>query len=524
MGSLNAGRPFFLFFLLCFLLLQATPGRTQVYGCKDPTAVNYNAAATVNDGSCTYSTTSYTPPVKVDPLSSVLQEGSGLQMAGDFLWSFNDGGGAAAIYRIDTLTNAILQTVNLEGATNVDWEDIAFDGTYFYVGDVGNNASGNRQDLKIYKFRLSDIPDYATNAVVTIPSTQIDVINFTYSDQPQPPVAAAPNNTRFDCEALIVDEGKIHLFTKNWVDVNTVHYVINGTAAGSYVASPVETLSTGYLVTAADKAPGTNLIALLGYQASGTGNHFLHLLSDYSGGLYFNGNKRLINLPSAAEMGQAEGLAFRNTSYGYISNEYFTKTVLSINITVDQKLRSFNVNNLVPGYVLSQGLKHFAAVKGNGANELSWDFTSPVKELKLQYSANRVDFSTIQSFATSASGTFSHSLSTAVSCYRLSWKDANGMDRYSDVVCLKNDVKKSLSHIVLRSNGELSFTWSGEQPARYVFRLLATDGRLLAQTGQQVVSPGANTLRLATRPGHNAVLLLQASGDGARQSSLLRVD
>lgn len=509
--------------ILVFLFLNVLPAHAQVYGCKDPTANNYNASATVNDGSCTYNTTAYTPPIKVDPISNALSEGSGLQMAGDFLWSFNDGGGAAALYRIDTLSASILQTVNLEGATNVDWEDIAFDGTYFYIGDFGNNANGDRTDLKIYKFPLSAIPDYPGNATVTVPAGQIDVISFSYSDQ-VPVVATGPNNTRFDCEAMIVDGGKIHLFTKNWIDANTTHYVINGTAAGSYVATSVETLATGYLVTAADKAPGTDAVVLLGYQASSPGNHFLHLLSDYSGGLYFNGNKRMINLPSAAEMGQAEGISFRTASYGYISNEFFTRTVLGFTITVAQKLRTFNLDNLLPAYVLALQLKQFTAVKRTGTNQISWAFAAPVKDLKLQHSTNRVDFTTLQDYATSSGGSFSHTPSTAVNCYRLSWKDANDREHISDVVCLNNEVKNALSNIVLRNSGELSFVLNSRQSSPYAFRLLTTDGKLVAKTAQQVIAPGTNRIRFSKALGRNTIFLLQAIGSSEERSLLLKVE
>src|SRR5258706_2163656 len=178
--------------LVLIILIKTSISFAQVYGCKDPMANNYNSLATINDGSCTYNTTSYTPPILVDPINATLVESSGLQMAGNFLWSFNDGGGAAAIYRIDTLSNTILQTVTLTGATNVDWEDIAFDGSYFYVGDFGNNANGARVDLKIYKFALSAIPaDYVVNPVVAIPANEIEVINFTYSNQPFPPILAS---------------------------------------------------------------------------------------------------------------------------------------------------------------------------------------------------------------------------------------------------------------------------------------------------------------------------------------------
>jgi hypothetical protein len=357
-ASLLTGLAFFLF---------PNSVHAQVYGCTDPLSNNFNPLATINDGSCTYAVTPYTPPIKVDPINNILPETSGLQMAGNFLWSFNDGGGAAAIYRIDTLTNTVLQTVNLGGASNIDWEDIAFDGINFYVGDFGNNANGARTDLKIYKFPLSAVPDFVTNPTATISAGQIDVIHFSYNDQPQPPQSTTNNNTKYDCEAMIIDGGKIHLFTKNWVDLATTHYEINGLLAGTYIAMPLETLVTNYLVTAADKAYGKKTVALLGYKPTGTGNHFMQLLTDYTAGKYFNGNKRQIDLPNAAEMGQAEGLCFRTDTYGYISNEKFVRTIFpGFDLTVNQKLRTFNIAGFVstaaPVYIFT----------GNG----NWDVSA----------------------------------------------------------------------------------------------------------------------------------------------------
>src|SRR4051812_554260 len=55
-----------------FFFVQTFPAFSQVQGCKDPAANNYNSSATVSDGSCTYNPTFYTPPVKVDPISNVL--------------------------------------------------------------------------------------------------------------------------------------------------------------------------------------------------------------------------------------------------------------------------------------------------------------------------------------------------------------------------------------------------------------------------------------------------------------------
>jgi hypothetical protein len=319
----------------------------QITGCTDPFANNYNAAATINNGSCIYTTVNYIPPIKTDPINDTLLESSGLQMANGDLWSFNDRNAGAVIYKLDSLSKTILQTVYLTGATNVDWEDIAFDGTHLYIGDFGNNYDGARTDLKIYKFPISSIPPHSINAVVNIPAEQIEVINFKYADQPQPPAAEILNHTRYDCEAMLVENGKIHLFTKNWLDLTSTHYIINSTNAGSFLLNPVETLATNYLVTAADKAVGQNIIALLGYQNIGAGNHYIYLLSNYSNGLLFNGNKRKIDLPNATIMGQGEGISFRDDSTGYISNEKFLYSFAGFNFTVNQKLRAFNIGPFV---------------------------------------------------------------------------------------------------------------------------------------------------------------------------------
>ena len=138
-------------------------------------------------------------------------------------------------------------------------------------------------------------------------------------------------------------------------------------------AMPAETLATNYLVTAADKVPGQNIITLLGYQNSGTGNHYLTILSDYRADSFFSGNKRQINLPDALTMGQSEGITFRNGKYGYISNEKFVRSVGPINITVNQKLRSFDISSFVTD--------HFTSYKftGNGkwSDTANWQYKIP---------------------------------------------------------------------------------------------------------------------------------------------------
>ncbi len=356
--------------VLPLLILESFSAHSQTPGCTDSLANNFNASATVNNGSCTYTTTNYTPPVKVNRLSDTLLETSGLAMAGNYLWTLNDGGGSAAIYRIDTITNAVLQRVYLAGASNIDWEDLSFDGTHFYIGDFGNNANGARTNLKIYKFPLSAIPDFNAYPLAIIDSTLIETIHFVYGHQPQPPVAVAANSTAYDCEAMIVDSGRIHLFTKNWLGLNTVHCVINSIAAGNYTAVPQDTLATNYLVTAAAKAPGRNLIVLMGYQNTGTARHFMHLLTQYSGCHFFNGNKRRLDLPNVLTMGQAEAITFRNESYGYITNEKFTGGINPFIVTVNPKLRTFNIGSFIPAVPTT----YLFTGSGNWNTAANWEF------------------------------------------------------------------------------------------------------------------------------------------------------
>ena len=307
----------------------------QINGCTDPQSTNYNPAATVNDGSCTYSATTLTLTDKTNLSAPLLNESSGLTFINGKLWTFNDSGNANDIYRIDTSTSTVYQTVDISNATNTDWEDMTSNNDYLFIGDFGNN-NGNRQNLKIYRVNKADLTTNATAVTAA-------VINFSYSDQTSFP--SLPNNNNFDCEAMIFLNDSIHLFSKNWVDLQTKHYVLPN-SPGTHVAQYRETYNTGFLVTSAS-VQQFGVIALIGYIKTGTQAVSMCMLYDYKNNLLFNGNKRKFNMSTQLVQGQMEGVEFFNSSRAFVTNELFTNGA-----TVPAKLRVFNIASYLPASFL----------------------------------------------------------------------------------------------------------------------------------------------------------------------------
>ena len=306
-------------------------------GCTDAQASNYNASAIINDGSCIYPSTTISLADKTALSTPTLDETSGIVFTNGAIWTHNDSGNSNDIYRIDSTSSTVLQTVNISNATNVDWEDIAADSNYIYVGDIGNN-NGNRTNLKIYRIAKVALTANATSVIA-------DVINFSYSDQTV--FTSLHNNNNFDCESLIFYNDSLHLFSKDWVDKQTRHYVLPA-IPGTYVAQMKETLNAGFLVTGAG-IQQNGVVAFVGYDNAGVAPIYIYMLYNYKNGLFFNGNKRRFNASNALTYGQTEGIDFRNGVYGYISNERFTQSIFN----VAPHLRSFNLTPYLPATIFA---------------------------------------------------------------------------------------------------------------------------------------------------------------------------
>ncbi len=240
--------------VVVLLMLFVIDLSAQIEGCTDPKANNYNPAATDNDGSCTYSVTIYNPPFRY-LLPEEIKESSGLAYFNGRLWTIVDSEGLPVLYAFDTISGQIIQRVTIANAINIDWEALAADDHFVYIGDFGNN-SGTRTDLTIYRVLKSDIP---LEGDATIESTKL---TFSYSDYPGSIENRRSNN--FDCEALITDMEFLYLFSKNHGDQTTKLYKLPK-IPGDYIAELVTTFNSSGLITGADININSREVTLIGY-------------------------------------------------------------------------------------------------------------------------------------------------------------------------------------------------------------------------------------------------------------------
>ena len=303
----------------------------QTAGCPDPAATNYNPAVTTNDGSCTYTNTTvkpelgYTLPIQVN-------ETSGLVFWKRKLWTHNDSGRDPVLYQLNPRTGIAENIVSIDNATNKDWEDIIQDNAFMYIGDFGNNANGNRTDLKIYKI--------AKAAIASGNTVPAEVINFVYSDQTDF-TPRGSNNTDYDCEAMIAYGDSLYLFSKNWITKKTKLYALPKTP-GSYSAVKLDELDVNGLITGAEVLPDQRVIVLSGYSTALS--PFIYLLYDFSGNHFFGANKRKAGLTQSFT--QVEGICAQSPVKFFISNEKYQQLL----INTPAKMQRLNLADLLLPY------------------------------------------------------------------------------------------------------------------------------------------------------------------------------
>lgn len=313
-----------------FFLTITTAVNAQISGCTDPKAKNYNSDATINDGSCSYKNLKLKPEYSIR-LSDSIKETSGLIVFENLLWTHNDDHDQT-IYGLDSL-GKIKRKIVLNDIVNNDWEEIAQDRSHIYIGDFGNNYSGNRSDLKIFKIEKKSFLEE---------KPKIEIITFSYADQ-KDFSTTKPNKTNFDCEAFIIIKDSIYLFTKQWKSSKTSIYILPN-QAGNQSARLKSTLDTKGLVTGATFLEDKNLITLCGYTK--LGKPFLYLLYDFKNDDFLAGNKRRIDLKLPFH--QIEGIATKDGLHYFLTNEALVRKPI---INVLQQIHYFDLSSALDLYL-----------------------------------------------------------------------------------------------------------------------------------------------------------------------------
>lgn len=195
---------------------------------------------------------------------SALAEVSGLVASRantGILWVQNDSGNPARLYAI-TIAGTLRGTYTLNGATNVDWEDIAIGpgpvtGTdYLYLADTGDNNLA-RTSVVIYRVAEPVVP--TTGPAVTQTLTGVAALPLTY-----------PGSTSRDVETLLCDpiNGDLYLLTRDRTDEGITRVFCNPAPHADGVSVVVTQVRTilgipGFPMKGGDISPDGSIIVLL---------------------------------------------------------------------------------------------------------------------------------------------------------------------------------------------------------------------------------------------------------------------
>ena len=332
-----------LLLLSCLLITSVGWCQPPMCGCTDTSATNFDSKANLNDGSCKYAHTTLKAEV-LGTLDSLVEGSSSLFYWRNGFWTYNDHVNNC-IYLIDSTNASITDALCIKRIKNQDTEEISQDSLYLYFGDFGNNR-GNRKNLRILRVSKESLE----NKVF-----QIDTIRFSYEDQTD--FTAHLQATDFDCEAFIVLDDSIYLFTKQWVSAQTTVYSLPKTP-GAYMAHRRDTYNTKGLITGATYIPEYQLIVLCGYDYDRKNlfsalHPFLILLYDYKDDHFFSGNKRRLDFPSGTKA-QIEAIATSNGLDFYLTSEHFHTTRMGLTFDFPAQLWRVDLRKYLMPYMKSK--------------------------------------------------------------------------------------------------------------------------------------------------------------------------
>ncbi|MCE7975347.1 MAG: endonuclease/exonuclease/phosphatase family protein [Leptolyngbya sp. PLA1] len=183
-------------------------------------------------------------------------------------WIHGDSGSPARVYpvRADGTLAWGTAGVEIRGAQNTDWEDLALDASgRLIIADMGNNAQA-RTDLRLYV-----LPEPAAGATSAPAAEEWHV---RYPDQTRlDGKPAGPAN--FDCEAVFTVGDEVFLLTKHRSDTRTKLYRVDrgrdrelgrrDTLPPWSMLTYIDSFDAGGMVTAADASRDGARLAVLTY-------------------------------------------------------------------------------------------------------------------------------------------------------------------------------------------------------------------------------------------------------------------
>lgn len=224
-------------------------------------------------------------------LPNNLKEASAIEKVAhsDLLWTIEDAGNKNNIYGLDLKGN-IVKDIDIENASNIDWEDLTSDKQgNLYVGDFGNNSK-NRDDFTIYK--ISNLKDDETDA---------ERINFML------PKKAKPE----DFEAFFLFNNYFYILSKdnkstklfkvpNEIGKHTAEFITKFKLKGKNTK-----------ITSAAISEDENTIVLLNHDK-------LWKISNFKTDNFFEGTIEILDFDHDS---QKEGICFKTNTSVYITDE-----------------------------------------------------------------------------------------------------------------------------------------------------------------------------------------------------------
>ncbi|WP_306567957.1 T9SS C-terminal target domain-containing protein [Flavobacterium lindanitolerans] len=236
-------------------------------------------------------------------LSDEIPEGSGLCVWKGMLWTHNDSG-EPVLFSLDTATGKIIEKYLLPGVANNDWEDLAQDEDYFYLGATGNNTE-KKDTVEILRIGKHDL-------IRQKPS--IEKIRFTW---PETLTDGKRKKINFNCEAITVVGDSLYLFTKEQKRGRRTRIFTLSNRPGLSVAKYKSTLKTRILITGVSYDSGTKQLVLCGYNL--LLRPFLLVFPETENHDFFGGNMKQIKL--RIPFHQVEGVATSDGKRYYAINE-----------------------------------------------------------------------------------------------------------------------------------------------------------------------------------------------------------